>query len=432
MRSIITFILGVLVRAILRKYRPDVIGITGTVGKTSAKDMVALALSGSFRVRATVKNHNTEIGVPLTIIGVEKNPGRYVFGWVAVCGAAFRLLMFRDRRYPEILVLEMGADRPGDIEYLTRTAPCRIGIITALTPVHLEKFGTFERLVNEKKIMHRYLRGDGRWIVVNRDDSQVFPPDAPQGGVRVFSYGTSSDADIIISEVHEHLHFSSREKKILLSFGATYHNEECTVELDGVAGKQFVSIAGIALAVGAVYRIPLRIVADRLKTYVTPRSRMRFLKGIKDTLIIDDTYNASPSSMAAAFATLEHIEIDESAKRIVVLGDMRELGEQEAQEHTTLGELLAKIQPDFAVLVGPLASSVTADAAVHGGLDEQTIFRFHDSRGAALKVQEVMKKGDVVLVKGSEAIRMERVVKEIMAEPERAGELIVRQEKEWQ
>ena len=141
MKKFIQLKLKVVAKMILAKYKPDIIGITGSVGKTSAKEAVYCVLSSKFRVRRNLGNYNNEIGVPLTIIGLD-SPGRSIICWIVVFWQALKLILVKDKNYPEILVLEMGVDRPGDMKYLNSIVKCRIGVVTLIGPVHLEFFNT--------------------------------------------------------------------------------------------------------------------------------------------------------------------------------------------------------------------------------------------------------------------------------------------------
>ncbi|MDP2830494.1 MAG: Mur ligase family protein, partial [bacterium] len=125
MKKIIQFKLKILAKMILARYKPDVIGITGSVGKTSAKEAVYAVLASKFNARRNIKNYNNEIGLPLTVIGAD-SPGKSVFGWLAVFLKALKLILIRDANYPRILILEMGVDRPGDMDYLNSIVKCKI------------------------------------------------------------------------------------------------------------------------------------------------------------------------------------------------------------------------------------------------------------------------------------------------------------------
>ena len=145
-KTILNWKLKMVAKMILKKYRPEIVGITGSVGKTSAKEKTAAILKSRFNVRSSYKNYNNEIGLPLTIIGIEKTPGKSILGWFGVFFKATGLLLKKDKNYPEILVLEMGADKPGDINYLTKIAPCNVGVLTYISHAHTEFFKTIKKI----------------------------------------------------------------------------------------------------------------------------------------------------------------------------------------------------------------------------------------------------------------------------------------------
>src|SRR3989344_1895008 len=145
MKKILQIILRFLARKILIKYHPDIIGITGSVGKTSAKEAIRAVLMNTKSVQSGAKNYNNELGVPLTIIGAE-TAGKNIFGWLKIFWRAKKLILFKDRNYPEILILEMAVDMPDDMDYLLDFIRSKIGVLTRIGPVHLEKFGTQEKI----------------------------------------------------------------------------------------------------------------------------------------------------------------------------------------------------------------------------------------------------------------------------------------------
>lgn len=429
MKSIIQHLLAYLAKNILRIYHPRVIGITGSVGKTSAKEAITLALNRRARVRSSEKNYNNEFGVPLTIIGASESPGRSLFGWIGVMLRALSLLMIRSHSYPNVLVLEMGADRPGDIETLTKIAPCNIGVLTAIGPAHLEKFGTMEALIKEKKIIVRNLPV-GSIAIVNADDPFIYPIDEDVR-VRVMTFGCAPHADVRAHSLVERYVFSSKShEQPSLTFECDYKDQSCEIELRGALGRQSIYAVLAGLAVSCALDIPLIQAVRDIQAYRGPSGRMRIIQGIKNTLLIDDTYNSSPLAAREALAALCAFRIDESARRIAVLGDMLELGTYTEQEHRTIGALCAEFGVTELITVGPLAKWI-AEAAIQSGIDTAHIFSFDTAEEAGNAVRNIMRQGDVVLIKGSQGVRLEKTVKEIMAEPERAGELLIRQGKEW-
>jgi UDP-N-acetylmuramoyl-tripeptide--D-alanyl-D-alanine ligase len=182
------------------------------------------------------------------------------------------------------------------------------------------------------------------------------------------------------------------------------------------------------VAVGISQQMNLVKIADALKGHIPPRGRMNLISGIKNTLIVDDTYNASPTAIAQALLALKNTEI--SGRKIVVLGDMLELGKFSAEEHKKLGIQVASFA-DIFVSVG-LRMQGARESAIFAGMDPQKVFEFEDSKCAGEFLQNQIQPGDVILIKGSQGMRMERAVVEIMAHPEEGEALLVRQEKEWQ
>ncbi|MBI4272926.1 hypothetical protein HY621_03680 [Candidatus Uhrbacteria bacterium] len=427
-RLFIQKILAFLARNILSQYKPDVIGITGSVGKTSTKEAISLVLAAHFRVRASPKNFNTEIGVPLTIIGVSEIP-RSLFGWVRVFFRALSLTLIHNGTYPSILVLEMGADTPGDIAYLTSIAPCKIGVLTAISPVHLEQFETMEKLSEEKKIICRHLSSDGI-AILNADDPTIFPP-TESFAASIRTFGLNPDANVQANEIKRTLRFKEGSE----SYGGT----RCVINIDDksmdaifplIFRIEHLSCILAALAVGDSYHIPLPQMLEWLTHFQAPPGRSRLLPGVKHTLLIDDSYNSSPRAARGAIDALMEWEIQERAKHIAVLGDMRELGTQSEHEHRELGEYVASKEIDLLVTVGAEAKYIAASAK-KAGMNPDNIEEFDNAYSAGKYLQGKIARGDVILIKGSQDVRLEKIAEELMAQPQRAGELLVRQEEYW-
>lgn len=431
MKSLIQKLLYFFSRAILKKYRPDIIGITGSVGKTSAREAMYSVLKNQFSVYRSEKNFNNELGVPFSIMGISENPGKSRMRWLIIFLRALWLLMYTHKKYPKVLILEMGADKPGDITYLTKLAPCTVGVITAISPAHLELFGDMETLAEEKKVMHLHLDDpQGKWAIYNEDDP-LLSPIRESVHARPLSYGFSPRADITASELSDDIIFPSENGGLGgVHFTVAYQNESAHVELPHVISKQSVYSVLAGIAVGIAYGVPLTRIVDELREYESPPGRMRLLPGIKGTLLIDDSYNSSPLAARAALDVLAGIEIVESAKRIAVLGDMLELGAYTEDEHRKIGEYIIRLPIDMLVTVGSLAH-IIADAAQEKGFDQNKILCFDNPILASVVLKDKMKRNDVILIKGSQGIRLEKIVKELMAEPLLAQKVLVRQGKEW-
>lgn len=413
-------------KKILHKYRPDVVGITGSIGKTSTKEAAAAVLSSRFRVRSNVKNYNNEIGLPLTIVGVEKTPGKSLFGWLAVIFRALKLLAHRSADYPEILVLEMGADKPGDIAYLTDIAPCKVGVLTYVAHAHTEYFKTLKKIAQEKRVIVSHLNEDN-FAVVNFDNELAMQNSKTKA--ELVTFGFKEGADFQATDINI-ITDANTGWPSGLNFKVNYKGSFVPVYLPGAVAEHLIPAALAGMAIGHIFGVNLVDAAAALRALAPLAGHMRIVDGIKRTLIIDDTYNSSPEPTKSALKTLAHIELRAGAERYAVLGDMLELGPETENLHREIGLAVALSKIDVLVTVGE-ASKHTAMAAREAGMDEHRVITFADSNSAGRYLQDAIKEGDAVLVKGSQGVRMEKVVKELMAEPLEAVKILVRQTGEW-
>ncbi len=422
-------------KRIVRKYRPQVIGVTGSVGKTSAKEAIFAVLKNRANIRQSEGNYNNELGVPLTVIGAASG-GRSPLRWLSVFAKAKMLWLFRDTNYPAILLLEMGADHPGDIAYLTDMAPCDIGIVTAVAPAHTEFFGSFEKVIEEKSTLVKRL-GEKGIAILNYDDANAHAM-SKETRAHIMTYGFENGA--IVRAAEPEVEFEEREMGTELGkirvpsgihFQMFYKDESATVHLGGVLGKAHAYAALAGVAVGIVHHLSLTDIARALEDeYLPPRGRMRIVSGIRSTTLIDDTYNSSPVAALAALEVLRNIPATEETRRIAVLGDMLELGSYAEEGHRAVGKAVAEKKLDALFAVGNTARFI-ADEAKARGMAPEKVFVFSKAEDAGKFLQDYMDREDIVLIKGSQGARMEKVVKEVMAEPLRASELLVRQGKEW-
>lgn len=419
-------ILNTLSRSILKKYHPDVIGITGSVGKTSTKEAVAHVLDGTLPVRASSKNYNNEVGVPLTITGVEEAPGSSLLKWIGALLKAIGLILFTHKKYPKVLILEMGADKPGDIAYLTKMAPCRIGVLTAISHAHTEFFKDLKGVAEEKRVILSHLPKTGFAIVNN--DFELTSSSTGVTKARAITYGLKPGADWLASDVQ--LSGNSSGWVSGLTCKVNHAGSIVPVFMPGAVSESFVSAMLVSLIVADIYNINIVSAAERLRSLPPLPGRMRLIPGVKHTLLIDDTYNSSPQAVKLALATLAHIPTQHQGRRYAVLGDMLELGNDTEILHREIGFAVAEQGIDFLITVGE-ASKHTAQAAMEAGVPENNIARFSKSIEAGVFLQEKLVAGDVVLIKGSQGTRMEKIVKEVMSEPIKASKLLVRQSGEW-
>lgn len=426
MRNILKLILKLLSREILKKYQPDIIAISGSVGKTSAKEAVAILLSDKFSLRASSKNYNNEIGVPLTIIGGD-SPGSSIFGWLKVISKTLKLLVFYQADYPKILVLEMGVDRPGDMEYLVKLAPPNIGIMTELSHSHLEYFGNLQNIKKEKQVLIESVNRKGLSIL-NYDNPEVRSM-ANISQSRVLTYGLLEGADLFASDLNFHCEFNLQDRSGV-SFKLNYQGSIVPVIMGEIISETGIYAFLAASLVALHYGLNLTEISVLARKITSPPGRMRLIKGIKNSFIIDDTYNSSPESSISAIRILGAMHLGPGSKKYAVLGDMLEIGSFTEEGHQLLGKELLKEKIDYLISVGERTRDIDR-AAKTGGMNEDKIFHFDRAEIAARFVQNRVKEGDILLVKGSQGMRMEKIVKELMAEPIRASELLVRQEDSW-
>ncbi len=416
LRKPLFWLLKVLAKATIKKYQPKVIGITGSVGKTSAKFAIATVLAPKFSIRYGKKNYNNEIGLPLTILGDDLAAGKNIFVWLSIFLRALKNLLFTDKKYPQVLILEMGADRPGNIDYLVDIAPPHIAVITAIGASHLEFFASIDKVLIEKSRIFKKLKA-GDWAVLNSDDLYL-QKIIPQIKNNLHTFGTSADSSLQIEQVH----LTKKNDSYGTSFKLKFKGAETPVFLPNVLGKQQAAASAAAASVGLLMGLNLVEISQSLMNYKSALGRTNLIKGIKNTWIIDDTYNASPQSCLAALEILKDFPI--VGRKIAVFGDMRELGGFSEEAHRQVGEAVAKFKIDYLFVVGEKSRDI-ARSAQDQGMPEDHIYHFPQTIEAGIFLQERLKDSDVILIKGSRGSKMEQVVYEIMARPWDADELLV-------
>ena len=427
LKKILHWKLRLFSRLIIKKYHPEIVGITGSVGKTSTKENTTTILSARFNVRSSVKNYNNEIGMPLAIIGIDKTPGSSILGWMKVFFVAVKLLIKKDPHYPEILVLEMGADKPGDIRYLTEIAPCIVGVLTFISHAHTEFFKTIKKIAQEKKQIITHLNSDG--LAVLNFDNEIVVQQATSTKAEVLTYGLKEGADLRATDINIIYDETTGWPKGL-NFKVSYKGSMIPAFLPGFVAEHLISSALAGLCVGIYFGLNLVEGIETLKKQKPMPGHMCLIPGIKNTLINDDTYNSSPAPAESALNTLKQITLKPGARRYAVLGDMLELGPETENSHRAIGFKVAESGVDFLITVGE-ASKNTAAAAIEAGMDRDHTASFGNSGEVRRFLQEKIKTNDVILVKGSQGLRMEKIVKEIMAEPLDAPTLLVRQDGKW-
>ena len=346
----------------------EVIGITGTVGKTTTKELIYDVLSTRYRTLKTPGNMNNEIGLPLTLLSTENNT--------------------------EQAILEMGFYVPGEIEQLCRIAVPSVGVITNVGMVHASRAGSMEVIARGKSELIRALPSDGT-AILNYDDPYVRPM-AELTDAGVLYYGEDPAADLYTSDVESH-GLSG------ISFCLNYKGQKHSMQTP-LVGRHSVMTAMRAAATGIVKGLSW----DEIEAGLLGgrnQLRMRITRTTGGGLLIDDTYNASPESTLAALNLLSEMK----GRKIAVLGEMRELGQYEKKGHEMVGIRAAAVC-DTVVAVGPVTRYL-ADAALGAGMPADKVHWFETTAEAG----EFLKKDygtdtDAMLIKGSRGMRMEQIV----------------------
>ncbi len=418
-------ILRFMASAVLKKYKPRVIAVTGSIGKTSSKDAIFAVLSSHFRVRKSEKNYNNEIGVPLAILGAESG-GKSFFKWGVILLKWFGLIIL-PVKYPEILILEMGADRPGDLKYLTDFIKPNIAVLTEVSSSHLEYFKSIEAILKEKSTVIKALDEKGL-AIINTDNPYIarLKDNLQQNGIvaRVFSFGFSETADVRAMDVF--LNCCEKDIPGGLSFKLNYKGTTMSMRLNNILAQHNIYAALAGVSVGIELGMNLVEIGASLENFSLPAGRMNLIKGIKNTFIIDDTYN---SSLASASSALEVLQALKQNRKIAVLGDMLELGVNTESDHRMLAKKFLEIEGDVFFAVGKRMKFAVEELKKRKF--SGAVYEFSNPIEAGKKLQEILRAGDAVLIKGSQGLRMEKAVEEIMAEPEKVGEFLCRQNAEW-
>ena len=423
MKKILEKMLAKKARAFLRKHHPIIIGVTGSVGKTSTRHAIATILSAKFSVVTSQENYNNELGLPLSILEAT-SAGKNLFGWL-------KILCSSPKKAAEVYVLEYGIDHPGDMDALVAIARPSIAVMTALSPVHVKFFSSVRELGEEKAKLLAAISSDGL-VVLNADDANVIGLGV-HAIAPVQTYGFKETADVRAADyaiqTRSDFSFQPGEQFSELHVNVKCDEEVFAIQLMNQLGKSAVSSVLAAIAVAKHLGLSNNQIISKLPELKNEPGRMNPIPGIKGSLILDSTYNAAPASMMSALAILSEFEPANEAKRIAVLGHMAELGAQTESEHRMVGMRAAEVC-DRLVTVGETAHHIR-HAAIEAGMPEEHTEEFANPVDAGRWLDREIKKGDIVLVKGSQSARMEKVVMDVMAEPLRAKELLVRQTKKW-
>ncbi|MEJ2011999.1 MAG: UDP-N-acetylmuramoyl-tripeptide--D-alanyl-D-alanine ligase [Anaerolineales bacterium] len=351
------------------KFDIKVIGITGSVGKSTTKELVADVLSRRFTTIRSPGNLNNEIGLPLSLMGLTEEH--------------------------ECAVLEMGFYVPGEIAELCSIARPQVGVLTNISQVHLERAGSMEAIVQGKGELVEALPPAPEGVaILNHDDPRVLAMQE-RTKARVFTYGLSPEADIWASDV---------EGLGLEGIRCVVHYGDDHIHLRvPLLGRHSVHTVLRAAVVGLVEGLTWQEIAGGLQD-THNQLRLMAVRGPGGSLLLDDTYNAAPTSVIAALNLLEDLE----GRRIAVLGDMLELGEFEERGHRMVGGRAAQVA-DQLITVGERARWI-ADEARASGMADEAVVEFEDGDQVTEYLKDRIGEGDVVLVKGSRGMQLDLVV----------------------
>lgn len=349
------------------RFSPVIIGVTGTNGKTTTKELVYAVMSSLYRTLKNEKNYNNEIGVPFTLLGLNESH--------------------------EAAVIEMGMNHLGEIERLSSMSSPDIGIITNVGAGHLEFLGSMENVACAKsEIMEGMKRGST--LIVNRDTEcfHIVSRIAQEHGIRLFTYGLGHDSDLYPES------YSLFPEKTTV----VYKNVHITVPL---YGKHNVYNILAALCVAEIMKIGISAAAEALSGFKNVGGRSEIINN--GYILINDTYNSNP--LSSLFALESVCDVFPGRRKIAVLADMKELGESAGLYHMKVGEFVGVRKFDLLLLYGDM-SEYYERGALSAGMDSFSVQKFDSKEEIIFYLKKYLKENDVVLVKGSRSMKMEDVL----------------------
>lgn len=351
-------------------YNIPVVGITGSVGKTSTKDIIASVMSKKFNVLKTQGNYNNQIGLPLTVLGLKEH---------------------------DAMVVEMGMNQKGEISNLAKIAKPTVAVITNVGTAHIGNLGSRENILKAKLEILDGLEENGT-LVINNDNDMLnkWNKENTNKNFKVITYGIENKSDIMPYDI------------VLSENGSTYK-----IDLDGktynvsvsVGGNHFVLNSLCAIAIGRLFNIEMQDILDGIAKFELTKRRMQVEKNKDGITIINDCYNANYDSMKAA---LEYLGKINANKKIAVLGDMLELGEYSKELHEKVGEEVAKNKIDILITVGELAKDI-AKKSMENGLKAENVFVCTNNSEAVKNIKMQANKGDAVLIKASNGLNFQEI-----------------------
>ncbi len=342
----------------LKKINIPVIGITGTNGKTTTKELIAAVLSKKYNINYTLGNLNNHIGVPLTILKTNKSH--------------------------EIAIIEMGANHLGEIKSLCEIANPNFGLITNIGKAHLEGFGSVEGIIKTKGELYEHIYKNDGHIFINKDNEILTTINKSKN---ITTYGKTQDCDLILKNI---------SKELTLKFEIEQNNNIYKIETN-LVGNYNVENVMAAICIGNYFKIDINEIVLAIKNYIPTNNRSQIIKTESNTIIMD-AYNANPSSMKESLINFNNLEID---NKVVILGDMLELGEYKNAEHENIVNQVSKMNLDKIFFVGNIFKQFKDKTKAN-------FFENIDALNSYLKEETPIKNANI-LIKGSRGIKLETI-----------------------
>lgn len=353
-------------------YNIPVVAITGSVGKTSTKDIIASVVSQKYKTLKTEANHNNNIGLSLTLLNLKDQ---------------------------EAVVLEMGMNHLGEISLLTKIAKPTVSVITNIGTAHIGNLGSRENILKAKL---EILEGMEKPLLIANNDNDILHEfnEKNNENIEIFTYGINNKSDIMAKDIVLHENSST--------FTCKCNNEELEITVP-VGGEHFVLNALCACKVGEILNIPNEKIKQGIESFELTQKRMDISELSNGVTLINDSYNASYESMAASLKYLARLE---NPRKIAVLGDMFELGEYAVELHKKVGEEVAKNKIDLLICAGENAKYIYESAIKHG-LSEENAYYLDDKEEIVKYINLKMQKGDAILFKASNGMKFYNLVEEL-------------------
>lgn len=358
-------------------YAIPVVAITGSVGKTSTKDLIASVVAQKYKVKKTQGNFNNHIGLPFTILDLKEE---------------------------EALVVEMGMNHFGEIRYLTNIAKPTIAVITNIGTSHIGNLGSRENILKAKLEILEGLAKEGT-VIINEDNDLLHKWHDKEKNRKIISFGIEQKADIMPYEIK--LEADKSFYKINMK------KKEYEIQVP-ISGKHFVYNSCAAIAVGEVLAISMEQIKKGIQSFELTKKRMETIKLKDDKIIINDSYNASLDSMIAALTYLKEVP---GNRKIAVLGDMLELGDYAERLHQEVGKEVVKNNIDILITVGKLGDMIAREAQKLG-MQEEKIYSFSDNKQVEKCIKTLWKQGDRILFKASNGMKLGEIIENLQKEEE--------------